>query len=165
MGEDFYNILMVEDLCVAETGKYGKGVFAGRNYRAGEKILKFQGPLLHYDDIVPGSLEDNMTIQVAKNYYIGPSGGIDDYINHSCDPSSGLKLFGGELQLVAIRDIGAGEEITFDYSTSMNESFSEMGCVCGSSKCRGLIRDFQLLPQTLRHEYTTLGIVPSYIFE
>ena len=67
--------------------------------------------------------------------------------------------------LVAIMDIHEGEEITWDYSTTMNEDDWEMDCVCGSKNCRGRIRDFKYLPENVQQKYINLRIVPKYILE
>jgi hypothetical protein len=41
----------------------------------------------------------------------------------------------GRLQIVAMRNIAAGEEITFDYAMSETSEYS-MLCRCGQSNCR-----------------------------
>ena len=153
----------MEDLFVRDTGKYGKGVFLGKGSRRGGILLRFTGPILDFDEIQAESYEDKMAIQVGERKYIGSSGEVDDFVNHSCDPNSGLQLIDGGLFLVAIRNIDGGEEITFDYSTSMNENYTEMDCYCGSASCRGRIRDFKFLPHELKEKYIQLEIVPEYI--
>ncbi|HUS12722.1 MAG TPA: SET domain-containing protein-lysine N-methyltransferase, partial [Pyrinomonadaceae bacterium] len=57
-------------------------------------------------------------------------------INHSCDPNAWLE----GLNMVARRDICAGEEITMDYATFYNEQMSDFLCHCGADECRGIIR-------------------------
>lgn len=57
-------------------------------------------------------------------------------INHSCDPNAWLE----GLNMVARRDICAGEEITMDYATFYNEQMSDFLCHCGADECRGVIR-------------------------
>lgn len=61
------------------------------------------------------------------------------FINHSCYPNSTVICQGKKLVLFSARDIQAGEEITFDYTTSnvMSEEFS---CECKSENCRGIIQ-------------------------
>jgi D-alanine-D-alanine ligase-like ATP-grasp enzyme len=57
-------------------------------------------------------------------------------INHSCDPNTWLE----GLNLVARRQITAGEEITIDYSTFCNERMEEFSCFCDARECRRIIR-------------------------
>jgi hypothetical protein len=69
--------------------------------------------------------------------------------NHSCDPNLG---WSGP-DLVALRDIAAGEELTHDYATSVTTDGFLLRCNCGSMRCRGLIEgDDWRIPQ-LRQRY------------
>jgi uncharacterized protein len=64
------------------------------------------------------------------------------FINHSCEPNVG---FAGNIVLVAMRDIAAGEELTTDYAL-FDDADDPMTCNCGTPSCRGTIsgRDWQL---------------------
>ncbi|HVT66847.1 MAG TPA: SET domain-containing protein-lysine N-methyltransferase [Trebonia sp.] len=63
------------------------------------------------------------------------------FINHSCEPNVG---FAGNTVLVAMRDIGAGEELTTDYAL-FDDYDGAMECRCGTPSCRGTVggRDWQ----------------------
>lgn len=63
------------------------------------------------------------------------------FINHSCEPNVG---FGGNVVLVAIRDIEVGEELTTDYAL-FDDYEGSMECRCHSVSCRRRIdgRDWQ----------------------
>jgi uncharacterized protein len=63
------------------------------------------------------------------------------FLNHSCRPNVG---FAGNIVLVAMRDIAAGEELTTDYAL-FDDYDGTMDCRCGSPDCRGKIggRDWQ----------------------
>jgi uncharacterized protein len=63
------------------------------------------------------------------------------FINHSCQPNVG---FAGNVVLVAMRDIAAGEELTTDYAL-FDDADDPMTCNCGTPSCRGTIsgRDWQ----------------------
>jgi hypothetical protein len=82
------------------------------------------------------------TIQVNDELYLsavpGVSLGIGEYLNHSCDPTCG---FSSEINLVAIRDLEPGDLITVDYATCNSSFPSDMKCLCGSKKCRGIIKE------------------------
>jgi hypothetical protein len=120
--------------------------------------MNYSGPLLRYDQTSPTTL----ALQIGPDLYIGESGQADDFVNHSCEPNAGMLIKGAEVRLIAIREITAGEQITFDYSTTMDEDDFEFDCMCGSSRCRGRIGDFKQLPAELRNGYSRLGIVPKY---
>ncbi len=55
--------------------------------------------------------------------------------NHSCDPNTG---FDG-LNVVALREIEMGEELTLDYAKFLDENMEPFECSCNASSCRGLI--------------------------
>jgi SET domain-containing protein len=136
----------------------GRGVFATANIPAGSVIMKYTGPLLRYEQTTPQTL----ALQIGPDLYMGESGQADDFVNHCCDPNAGMKIAGTDVQLIAIRDISPGEQISFDYSTTMDEDDFEFDCLCGSQLCRGRIRDFKHLPADLRRKYNDEGIVPAY---
>jgi hypothetical protein len=143
---------------IIQNGVAGRGVFAGETIPAGSEILDFTGPLLRYEQTSP----DTLAVQIGPDLYLGASGGMDDLVNHSCDPNSGLRIDGTNVQLIALRDIAVGEELCFDYSTTMDEDDFEMPCHCGRPQCRGLIRDFSHLPAELKRRYARLGVTPNY---
>lgn len=70
-----------------------------------------------------GGEKTRTSIQVGKNKHVEDQIGM--YINHSCSPSSRID----GMNVVAIKDIRAGEEITFDYA-SEGELSSPFTCNC-----------------------------------
>ena len=149
---------------ILKKSKNGQGVFANKNFKKGEKIVEFTGKLLAYEEFpkhyIP--LEEHC-VQIGRNIYLGPSGGIDDFFNHSCAPNSGLLIKGKKAFLIAIKNIKKGNEIAWDYSTTMDEDCWEIKCSCGSKNCRKKIRDFKYLDKKLQQKYIKLGIVPEYL--
>jgi hypothetical protein len=74
----------------------------------------------------------------------------DNYINHSCDPNLLYDTLGN---VIAARDVCAGEELFVDYgffTVNFDEPFT---CRCGSAGCRGRVtrEDWKLLVR--RHGY------------
>jgi D-alanine-D-alanine ligase len=55
--------------------------------------------------------------------------------NHSCDPNT---KFNG-LDVLAIKDIHKGAELTLDYADFLDENMEPFECQCGTSNCRGTI--------------------------
>lgn len=130
--------------CVKESKQHGKGVFARADIRTGEPILRFAGPLLHRSEVD----FNDYHLQVDDQHYLGPSRLADDYVNHSCEPNAGFR---DDLVLVARRDIAQGEEITWDYSTAIDEpDFGGFTCRCSAPRCRGLVASFRHLPGQLQ---------------
>ncbi len=125
--------------------------------------MAFNGRLIYSDELPePYESVDDHYVQIGKDSYMGPSGGLDDFVNHSCDPNSGLVITNTRVELVAIRDIKSGEEITWDYSTTMYGDDWKMNCQCNSVYCRHVVGNFIDLPDEIRKKYIQLGVVPSY---
>ncbi|KAE9335952.1 hypothetical protein PF008_g13250 [Phytophthora fragariae] len=70
-------------------------------------------------------------------------GGRMRFVNHSCQPNCREEKWcvrGHErCGLFATRQIGAGEELTFDYQFHAADGARAIECLCGSQKCRGEI--------------------------
>lgn len=79
------------------------------------------------------------SIQVDTDlFFVGPTQREPgDSINHSCEPNCFMR---NATQIATLRNIEAGEELTFDYAMSDASDYDEFECVCGSPKCRGMIR-------------------------
>jgi len=155
----------MKDLIVKKT-KTGKGVFTDKAFKKGEVIGKSKGKLYTREQLLKkDSWALDHSLQIGENLYMGPANDVEDFVNHSCNPNSGHKIRGKSAKLVAIKDIKKGDEITFDYSTTMYNSGEEMKCYCGNKKCRKLIKDFNHLPKKIRKKYIDMGIVPKYIIK
>ena len=69
----------------------------------GSPVLNFVGPLLRASELAP----DARCLQVDDALYLADSGGLDDFVNHSCEPN--LSFVGGGLMLYARRAIAPSE--------------------------------------------------------
>ncbi len=153
----------MKDFIVKRTDR-GKGVFSGRNFKKGETLVRFHGKIFRGSSNPPGFASDNNHyLQVGDDLYIAPSRTADNYVNHSCNPNSWVKIDGKRAALVSLRDISKGEEITFDYSTTMYKDSWEMKCICGSRGCRKIVKEFRLLPASVKRKYIKMGIIPDYV--
>jgi SET domain-containing protein len=138
----------------------GRGLFAAERIRAGREILEFTGPLLTLIEVRAKGADAANALQIGIDRYLY----LDEpgrFVNHSCAPNAGVR---NDTRLVALRDIPAGEEIRFDYSTTVSDGWT-MNCLCGTPECRGLVVAFQLLPVPLRLQYAVQGLVQRFILE
>lgn len=142
----------------------GKAVFAAQGFAEGDEIVRFTGRRFRADR-VPSLMRGSSDrfVQVTPDHYMGPSGRIDDLINHSCDPNAGLRFGGTTVVLVATRDIAAGEEIAWDYSTTLAESNWHMICQCRSPECRRVIGNFASLSPERQEWFRARNLVAPYL--
>lgn len=120
-------------------GLVGLGAFVRSPFRKGEIIVDWSGHPLFADP--PRLPPEYRFRETAPGVYVGPIGPEehpDAYINHSCAPNAAIRFDRPKVHLVALRDIAAGEEVTFDYATLYVRPWS-MECRCGAAVCRGTI--------------------------
>ncbi|WP_299193712.1 SET domain-containing methyltransferase [uncultured Erythrobacter sp.] len=102
--------------------------------------------------------------QISKTRF-GFHKGLGSKFNHSCDPNCGIMLNAtGGHNIVAMRDIAAEDEATYDYAMRNYriEHFTA-SCGCGHAKCRGSITGWKDLPQQRKDDYA--GFVAPYLIE
>lgn len=137
----------IDPKCEAHEHPFGGcGVFASEKIQKGELVSMWGGKILRADQLDPDMLRfTQRVLQVDEHLYLltAEEQEPNDCFNHSCDPNLG---FFGQIGLVAMRDIEAGEELTFDYAMSDGGPYDEFDCYCGSPSCRGKVtgNDWQL---------------------
>lgn len=153
-----------DELFTVRDNHLGKGVYAVGGFRRGATIVRFAGKRVAAAKL-PGRLsgEDDRFVQVERGHYMGPSGSIDDLINHSCAPNAGLRFLASGVFLVALRDIAPGEEIAWDYSTTLADPAWQMPCRCGAASCRGTIGAFATLPADRQQWYRARNLIAPYL--
>ena len=123
-----------------EHPKGGCGVFAKADITKDELISLRGGRIIGADDLDPTMPRFTQRIlQLDEGLYLltAEEPEPNDCFNHSCEPNLG---FFGQIGLVAMRDIKAGEELTFDYAMSDGSPYDEFECHCGLPHCRGKIK-------------------------
>ncbi|MFA5935198.1 MAG: SET domain-containing protein-lysine N-methyltransferase [Candidatus Paceibacterota bacterium] len=152
---------------VKDTNKYGLGVFAKEIIKKGEAIHTLKGEeitgAVGDKMVVDGLLNNDDPLQVDDdNYFILDN--LSHAFNHSCEPNAALKDVS---TLFALRDIKEGEEITYDYSTTVgpdNFTFTTMNnCLCGSTKCRKSLGNVLSIPEDILKFYKETGALQNYI--
>lgn len=119
-----------------EHAEGGCGVFARKSISQGELISLWGGTIVHRDQLDPEMPRfTQRVLQIDEELYIltAEEKEPNDCFNHSCNPNLG---FSGQIGLVALHDIQAGEEMCFDYAMSDGEPYDEFDCFCGSEECR-----------------------------
>jgi hypothetical protein len=146
---------------IVKDSRFGKGIFTTAHLPAKTVLLKITGIPLTFEQTLKLGRDECYSLQVGIDKYIIPDAPFH-LSNHSCDPNCGITR---SMEFVTLRDIAEGEELFWDYSTSMLERHWEMKCKCGTPDCRHTIRDFDLLPSSLQDKYLRMKIVLPFIME
>jgi SET domain-containing protein len=117
----------------------GQGAFAGEAIAQRRKIGEIRGE--------PISLQEAqrrargrariMIIAVSERRAIDATHSLDPlrFANHSCRPNASLRVRQGRVELYAMRDVAAGEEITVRYGETHHQG--RLRCRCGVAGCVG----------------------------
>ncbi|MHB8793424.1 MAG: SET domain-containing protein-lysine N-methyltransferase [Thermoleophilia bacterium] len=135
----------------------GEGIFSTRSFKTHEIVMVGM-----IDKVLDGN--HSHASQIGKNDYVLHAGSISK-VNHSCDPNCGISVNEtGAHDFVAIREIIADEEITFDYAMrNYGIGYFPKQCGCGSKGCRGEITGWKDLPEERKKYYE--GFVAPYLLE
>jgi uncharacterized protein len=129
----------------------GRGVFATRPIRKGQRLIRYVGQALtheeadrRYDDR-NGRHHTFLFVLDEDTVLDAKRGGNDArFINHSCDPNCETVIEDGEIWVEAIKSIAPETELVYDYRFEWDDAYDPddvryYACRCGSPKCRGTI--------------------------
>ena len=149
------------NLTEVRASRFGKGLFAVKKIPAHSVTCKATGIRLKFNETLRLAERESHCLQIGADQYIYCQPPFL-YSNHSCEPNCGVNA---DLELFTLREILPGEELLWDYSTSMFERHWTMRCHCGCKECRHVITDFDLLPLHLQKKYLRMNIVFPFIKE
>jgi len=120
----------------------GQGLVAQALIRKGEVISKLEPNQTTYTLTELFAMRQDeqdrlmhFCYQCDENHIVCEDGD-ERFMNHSCDPNT---WWLDDDTMIARRDIQAGEEVTYDYSTTDIDVPFEMRCRCGSRSCRKVV--------------------------
>ncbi|MBI2631885.1 SET domain-containing protein [Candidatus Pacearchaeota archaeon] len=165
----------VSKLKIKKSKIAGKGVFTTRRIRGGQTICFLEGELCSLDEMIrrvnEGKEEPSDPLEIGDEEYLDLNE-ISRTFNHSCDPNAFIK---GKNELVAIKEINSGEEINYDYSTTMNDNEERIKsagrvlwtckCNCMAKYCRGIIDQFKTIPKKRQEFYVKNKFLPDFMLK
>ncbi len=117
----------------------GQGAFAAEAIPARRKIGEIRGESVSVREARRRARGQAriMIVEVSETRAIDASQSTDPlrYTNHSCQPNATLRIRQGRVELYAMRNIAAGEEICANYGESHHEG--RLTCRCGAPGCIG----------------------------
>jgi uncharacterized protein len=125
-------------LIVRSSAIHAAGCYTTTPVRKGERVAEYVGRRISKEEA------DRLYENYPVTYLFGLGDGaivIDGFceamfINHSCDGNAETTEEDGRVWIMAIRDISADEEITYDYCL-YDGGDDPCTCYCGADKCRG----------------------------
>ena len=111
--------------------KLGFGLFTVRDFAKGEYIVEYKGKRISTK--LADTLKTRYLFELDEHWTIdgSPRSNTARYINHSCDPNCETDVVDGRIIVYAIKNIKAGEELTFDYGEEYFDEFIRpYGCRC-----------------------------------
>lgn len=133
---------------------HGNGLFAKKNIPKGTRIIEYAGKrVLKKDiaaDLLKGLTSTSYIMNLNETTAVDAERNGNDarFINHSCSPNCIVYFFNEVPYIYALREIVAGEELSFDYKMGVSgnhKSLSKqikkifMPCSCGSLQCKGTL--------------------------
>ena len=130
---------------------HGQGVYATQDIKAETQIIEYIGELIDKDESENRAWAQHEHAEKTGDaavyiFTLDKKWDIDGnvpwntarLINHSCDPNCEAWIVGKRIFIYALRDIKAGEELSFDYGFDI-ECYEDHPCRCGSGECIGYI--------------------------
>lgn len=118
---------MKEHLSVRKNRLGEQGLFANKDFKHEETVLKLEGEVT--------TKPTKHSIEVGDNEHITDEMG--SYLNHSCAPNTQIDRENREVK--AVRAVSAGEELSFDYNSNETEMATPFECRCGAPNCQKYI--------------------------
>jgi SET domain-containing protein len=156
-------------IVVRRSGIDGRGVFATRPIKAGERIIEYAGERIsraegnrRYSDLVVRGHPHTLLFELDARTFIdgGVNGNDARFINHSCRPNCEAVGWRGGIVVRALRRIRTGEELTYDYALPREKGLGAAEdrlypCRCGVRGCRKTI--LEPLPRPRRRRRRRSG--------
>src|SRR5690242_434550 len=134
----------------------GWGVHAAEGIASGEVVAVKGGHVVDGSAVacLPEAIRDS-AFPIAAGLFLAALtreeyDGVMMRVNHSCEPNVGM---GGNVLLVSMRDIAAGEELTIDYALFLGDPAFAMDCRCAAAVCRGVVRGTDWMRTGLQQRY------------
>jgi len=139
---------------VRDSPIHGKGVYATRNIKKGERITEYLGERITHAEAdrrynTKGEDDGHTFLFIASNRTVidGSVGGNDArFVNHRCEPNCESVIDNKRVYIEAIRNIKKDQELGYDYQLTWEsdddpDDLANYACLCGSKRCRGTMLD------------------------
>ncbi len=123
------------------SGIHGRGGFARAPIPSGTRFIEYVGRRVSKAESAALCTEGNPFIFTINDEW-DIDGDVPSnparFLNHSCSPNCEAQQEDDRIFLVALRDLGPDEELTFNYGYDISE-WRDYPCACGAPDCLGYI--------------------------
>jgi uncharacterized protein len=115
----------------------GQGLFTLQNIQKDTRVIPYVGERINKAQSAKRLAQGNAYIFTFSDQYDIDGkvlGNAARYINHSCAPNCAVEITRRNVWIVAIRDILAGEELSYNYGYGINR-YGEFPCHCKATNC------------------------------
>lgn len=124
-------------LIIRSSAIHAAGCYTTKPIRNRARIVEYTGPRITKEQ-ADAKYEHSPTTYlfgIGDGAKVIDGHGIAMFLNHSCDPNCETDEVRNRVWIKAIRDIAAGEELTYDYNLYDGDD-DEATCNCGAASCR-----------------------------
>jgi SET domain-containing protein len=128
-------------ICFKNSPIHGNGGFARADISTGARLIEYLGRKIDkQESLRQCELENPCVFSLSAECDL--DGNVEwnpaRQLNHSCAPNAEARNFDGRIWIVALRDIAADEEVTFNYNYDLQD-YRDHPCYCGAPNCVGYI--------------------------
>lgn len=142
---------------------HGTGGYARAAIATGTRVIEYVGRKITKAEAVVQCEANNVYIFTLNDEF-DLDGNTEEnparFINHSCAPNCEAEWDEERIWIVALRDIGAGEELTFNYGYDL-EDYRDHPCRCGTPECVGFIVAEEFFDQVRQTAALQKACVPA----
>ena len=126
-------------LVIRRSKIHSDGCYTTLPIKTRQLVTEYTGPRITIkdaDDIYENSPRTYL-FGLTDGQHVIDGDGVAAFINHSCDPNCEADEIDGRVLITAIRNIRAGEELSYDYNLYDGDLDDESPCYCQAASCRG----------------------------
>jgi uncharacterized protein len=124
-------------LIIRSSAIHAAGCYTTASIANGARVVEYTGRLIT-KEVADARYENSIVTYlfgIGDGSHVIDGHGAAMFINHSCDPNCETDEIDGRVWVKAIRNIAAGEELTYDYNLYDGDD-DEALCNCGAGTCR-----------------------------
>src|SRR5258706_2229744 len=126
-------------LIVRSSDIHAAGVYTTPPVKKGDHVVEYTGLRINREEA------DRRYEGREHTYLFGLDNGVDiidgagvaAFINHCCDPNCETDEIDGKVWIIALRNIAAGEELSYDYNLYDGDLDDPASCYFGAKQFRG----------------------------